>query len=321
MIPAKALDSLGPTYGLTTRQLSFLPLNRTNRKPFFVSGLFNQNKFLPIRYCPITIELELVDSAYEPIIGAFGATGELEEFAASNTSLEWQLGNVQVKVDFCTLDNALDNSHASRPLSGKSLTINYNTFASQFQAISGQNPQVNASRALTRLKSVFVSFDKEKPSTAFWRKVRNGLFSPMRPDSDAATNVAKHSSNGDVAFHTQVGGQLFPEYPIRSHAEAFYQLKPRLGVQSSSFHNFDIDGHERRENAFIIGIDCEKVLEAGYLGLNTRAGYALIFKFKHNPAKEAARHADRVRVALHSDQALEIRDAGCAIFDNTHLGD
>ncbi len=33
-----------------------------------LSGLLNQNKMLPIRYAPITIELELVDSITDPII-------------------------------------------------------------------------------------------------------------------------------------------------------------------------------------------------------------------------------------------------------------
>ena len=33
-----------------------------------LSGLLNQNKMLPIRYCPITIELELVDTPSEPVL-------------------------------------------------------------------------------------------------------------------------------------------------------------------------------------------------------------------------------------------------------------
>ncbi len=35
------------------------------------SGLLNQNKMLPIRYAPITIELELVDSMTDPIYSTF----------------------------------------------------------------------------------------------------------------------------------------------------------------------------------------------------------------------------------------------------------
>ena len=38
-----------------------------------LSGLLNQNKMLPIRYAPITIELELVDSVTDPIIDPTGS--------------------------------------------------------------------------------------------------------------------------------------------------------------------------------------------------------------------------------------------------------
>ena len=77
-----------------------------------LSGILNQNKMLPIRYAPVTLELELVDDANEPIISALKSTDDSNDFKATNTSTAWSLTNVQVKVDVCTLDNALDNSYA-----------------------------------------------------------------------------------------------------------------------------------------------------------------------------------------------------------------
>ena len=41
-----------------TRTVSFTPL----------AGIFAQGKLLPLRYLPITIELEVVDNLYDPII-------------------------------------------------------------------------------------------------------------------------------------------------------------------------------------------------------------------------------------------------------------
>jgi hypothetical protein len=53
-----------------------------------LSGLLNQNKMLPIRYAPITLELELVDSVTDPIpIIAIQASGN---FQAAVTSIDWQ---------------------------------------------------------------------------------------------------------------------------------------------------------------------------------------------------------------------------------------
>jgi len=88
-----------------------------------LSGLLNQSKMLPLRFCPITIELELVDSYDEPVLTIPTYTGNrpkltlqavsaAEEFTAVNCSRSWFINNVQVKCDVCTLDNALDNSYA-----------------------------------------------------------------------------------------------------------------------------------------------------------------------------------------------------------------
>ena len=40
-------------------------------------------------------------------------------------------------------------------------------------------------------------------------------------------------SNDEFEIQVQIDCKLFPEYPIRSHAEAYYQLRNTLGIQSS----------------------------------------------------------------------------------------
>ncbi len=47
-----------------------------------LSGFFSQMKFLPLKYCPIEIELELVSDPNEPIVSVVVGT----EFTAENTS-------------------------------------------------------------------------------------------------------------------------------------------------------------------------------------------------------------------------------------------
>ena len=95
---------------------------------------------------------------------------------------------------------------------------------------------------------------------------------------------------------------------------ATFQLRKTRGHQSSSLHNFDIDSHEYRNNKMIIGIDCERVLEAGFTGLNTRAGDILNVRFDHNDST-ATNWATQLHVVLHSDNVLEIRDSGCVVWD------
>ena len=192
------------------------------------------------------------------------------------------------------------------------------------QTIAGQDePLINVSRALTRLKSVFVTLHKDCTAAVgrdvlLGRKQWNDFFSPLSPDN--RDGKLTHNSDGEFEFQLQIGSKLFPEYPIRSHNEAYYQLKKTLGVQASAVHNFDVSAVEYRDYKFILGTDCEKVLDAGFTGLNARAGDLMSVSLKYNNAGTATdgvypRLADRIHIVLHSDQILEIRDSGCKVFD------
>jgi hypothetical protein len=295
-----------------------------------LSAILNQSKLIPLRFAPITIELELVDTFTEPIISNFvrAAPG----FTAANSSQQWQLEQVQCKVDVCTLDNALHNSYVDHLLKGNSLPVSYNTFVSQLQTVAGQNDVlVNVSRAITRLKGVFVTLHKDyEYGRALFpgRKLWNDFFSPGNFEN--FDGITKTGSGQEFEFQLQIGSKLFPEYPIRSHQEAYYQLKKTLGVQASSVHNFDINAAQYRDHRFILGTDCEKVLDAGFTGINTRAGDLMTVKLKYNSRGLPAiagrpdafnawiptcRLADRMHIVLHSDQILEIRSSGCQVFD------
>ena len=285
-----------------------------------LSGILNQNKYLPLKWAPLTIELELVDDKNEPILSQFSKPTAGDGFTAANTSTDWSINNVMVKTDVCTLDNALDNSYYQHVNSGKSLPIHYNTFISQIQTIAGQdNPLITVSRAITRLKSVFVTLVKGyndlDRNTLDGRKFWNDFFSPMSVHD--REGFFKHVQEAEFEFQLQIGSKLFPEYPIRSHAEAYYQLKKTLGVQASAVHNFDISATEYRDHKFVIGTDCERVLDAGFTGINTRAGDLMTVKFKYNArgGNTDAYLADRIQVILHSDQIMEIRDSGVGVYD------
>ena len=83
-------------------------------------------------------------------------------------------------------------------------------------------------------------------------------------------------------------------------------------------HNFDISATEYRDHKFVIGTDCEKVLDAGFTGINTRAGDLMSVKLKYNSRgidTGTEYLADRIHIILHSDQIMEIRDTGVAVYD------
>jgi hypothetical protein len=84
-------------------------------------GLFNQAKQIPLRYCPIEIELEVADND-EPIV-----TNCVTVFTAATTSDVCHLEQCQIKCDIISLDNALDNSYVNHLLGGNTLKIVYHT--------------------------------------------------------------------------------------------------------------------------------------------------------------------------------------------------
>ena len=280
-----------------------------------LSGLFNQNKFLPVKYSPITIELELVHDKTEPVVTLFG-TGD-DDFKATNTTDNWEINNVQAKLDLITLDNGYENQYTEHLLEGRSFPINYNTYVSQIQKMYGngtngqESVRLNVSRALTRLKSVFVTLDKDLANTKASLKEWNSFYSPM--NAYAGVNN-KFDKRGEFEYQLQVGSKLFPEFPIRSHAEAYYQLKKTLGVQSSAVHSFDINAHEYRTTKLVLGLDLERVLEAGFTGLNTRAGDLMSILFNHSDATET-NWATSMHIVLHSDNILEISNTGVSVYD------
>ena len=60
----------------------------------------------------------------------------------------------------------------------------------------------------------------------------------------------------------------------------------------------------------------EKVLEAGFIGMNTRSGDVLNVRFDHlEPVANAANFATQKQIVLHSDNIMEIRDSGVQVFD------
>ena len=276
-------------------------------------GIFNQSKYLPIRYAPITLEFELVNNYTDPIIDPATDTRATPVWTTNNCSTTWMINNVQAKMDVATLDNVLDNEYAQHVLSGKSLPINYNTYISQLQSVLTPDIAVNITRALTRLKSVFITFDgTHTGASTDWiplLKTTNNFIHPMN-------SSATYDSSKEMEFQIQIGSKLFPEYPVKSLGEAFYQLRKTLGLASSGWHSISITEANYRNFRFIVAIDTEKVLAAGFTGLNSKAGDLMTLKFKSLSGGAVPTDLPSLMyIHLHADCILNIRDTGVEVFE------
>jgi len=254
-----------------------------------MSGLLSQEKYLPIRYAPIQIELELVSN---------GADVMFE--ASTHLSTSFKLENVQLKVDLVSLDSSLDNEYSAHLLSGKALPIHFSTFTCASQVITSLNTTVNVSRALTRLKGVFVTLSKSSSQEV------DNFYHPMG---------GNYVYEKELEFEMQIGSKKFPEYPIRSVSEAFYQLRKALGYHDVNAQ-MDISGPEFRSNKFVVAIDTEKVLGSSFSGYNSKSGDLLTLKLK--PTGDATLEAlttTKLHYCLHFDSILNIHDGGIEILE------
>ena len=109
------------------------------------------------------------------------------------------------------MSNALENSYAQHLLSGKALPINYNTYISQSQITTDMNFTVNVSRALTRLKSVFLCMTGQghADNTALLKEF-NQLWHPMNSGSGTG-NAGIYDSTKEIECQVQIGSKLYPE--------------------------------------------------------------------------------------------------------------
>jgi len=211
-------------------------------------GLLHQPKWIPLRYAPLTLELELVNLYSDVIIRPGGNFSNADTVAG--TSQEWSIQQVEVKCDVCTLDNALENSYEAHLLGAGTLPINYNTYINQTQNITGQTDLViNVSRAISRLKSIFINFSKKTSgqyALGFRTEAQNaggydggilGNFGDINkpfnrfyhPMSGQQPADEDYEPDAELEYQIQIGSKQFPEYPIRSTAEAFAQLRKQWG--------------------------------------------------------------------------------------------
>ena len=70
-------------------------------------------------------------------------------------------------------------------------------------------------------------------------KIWNDFFSPASITTTGVNGAAGEYiyilyPEIEFEYHMQIGSKLYPEYPIKFHAEAYYQLRKTLGHQSST---------------------------------------------------------------------------------------
>ena len=80
----------------------------------------SNKKYLPLKHAPVTIEVEIVNTATEVLMEAGDTAGSGQTAIGSgNTSLNWQLEDCQIKCDTVLLDSGLNENYTRHLLEGK----------------------------------------------------------------------------------------------------------------------------------------------------------------------------------------------------------
>jgi hypothetical protein len=166
-------------------------------------GLLNQDKFLPLKFVPIVLELELGDATDAVVTSqSYNVNTNYDTiYTTGNTTNSWQVQNACVKCDICILDNALNNSYIEHLLSGKSLPIQYSTYISQQSAVVGKSFAVQVVRAVSKLQKAFISFYSDSALPLPFRKPTITFHHPM----DEISPSAVYDPDKELQIYLQLG--------------------------------------------------------------------------------------------------------------------
>jgi hypothetical protein len=238
-------------------------------------------------------------------------------------SKTWSIQNVQVKCDVLSLDSQLNNNFFEVLKEGSSLPIPFSSFSVSQHVLNGNENTINISRSVSRLKTIFITLFKDSmgipargadgvlnlAQTILNQNVCNSFYHPCAGTGTQFITAHSRWNTPAIEWYIQIGSRRFPEYPITSTSETFYQLRKALGIHHSKFHAIDLNVYSYHSNHHLMAIDLEKSLGVSYTGENTKHGELITIHLKNTGGAQYA------FVTLHYDAILELRDTGCVLIE------
>ena len=282
-----------------------------------ILGIFRIAKHLPISHMSITIEFELADGAeafYSPMAAV--ADPALPAVAHSQS---YALQDVQIQGDMLELTQELLSRYSSLLDQGKHFPIAFTTWTnSRHVLLNARDQDVATTRALSLLKTVFISFSTTDTRTLFASSQPTGFagkFATWNTFLNPRYTVSAQWSDDQDQFNweVQIGGRHWPAHHVRGvNSETYYHLRQALDMAVWGQSSFNISdwNHIR----WLAGIDLER--GAGTLdnlsmtGYSTRAGEPLTFKLK---GFDTAAMPNVAYLHLCHDAILTVSRGGCEV--------
>ena len=297
---------------------------RTIVSPIF-AGLFATHYLLPGRF-PLTIELELVNNPNQCCAAQTWGGGDPEVPVALSQTFE--ITNARILCDVVSVDNAVNEELSRVLLAGGALPLHLTSYSNTMHNLiltgnANQSFSVTLSRAFSRIKSIFVTFDNDGSRGYYMTESNNFLNWHGKADYRlyGGTNVYNPALGEGWRFQLQAGALLFPDIPMSSTREAWYQLSKLLG-HHASLDGVSIPPGEWQASSFVIGLDMEKAAtapgsgNAAFTGMSTRnAGDTLRFAFDAVNCRDDLSRPSRMYITLHMDLVVELRAEGVVLLD------
>ena len=260
--------------------------------PLFAMGLLSQPNILPLRMLDnLVLEMELTPDA-----GSWLNT-------AAGRSTEWRLEDICLKMDLLTLDPEIDAQIMAKLQQGVELPIPIRTFLTTTQVLAARDFDINITRGLSKLVSLFVNFETAadaglttKPGFVFYYPTGAG---------------------DDPEWQLQIGSSKWPSYPVRGTREAYYRLRQAMATQGSRMHSYAISMANFESSHYCIAVDTEKEASAAWTGENMRSGQQIhLMCRKYSVAADAA-HPAPIKAYLHlcAEYIITVSDAGISVLE------
>jgi len=251
-----------------------------------VSGLLSCGKDFPLRFAPITLELELAD-------------GELFMNTRDGRNSNYTITAACCRHDFITLDSSLESEFVSKLLSNRQLLVAFNSFHVLYQTLGTSNDTTIAvQRAFTRLNKLFCFFamDANAPMDTFLFPTR------ITPGSHYDAKCYK--------WQVSLGSRNFPERRVETVDEMYAMLSAAAGRdQTGQIRPWSISGAQFMGNRHILGCNFMRTPSFGS-GVSTRAGDVIrLALYDRNPDYNAA------WLVLQSNVMISITESGVAVMD------
>jgi hypothetical protein len=286
-----------------------------------ILGLFRIGKHLPISHFSLTLEFELGDGAeifFASMPAVPSATPALAEVTHSQS---YALQDVQIQGDMVELTPELLSRYTSLLDQGKKFPISFTTWTnSRHVLLDAADQDVATTRALSLLKTAFITFTLSVTTPTFWGDdgIKGGLNGAMaswnlflNPRWMIATQST--DTNDHFNWQLQLGGRHWPAHQVRGvGAETYYHFRQALDMAVWGQSSFNYA--EWQSIRWVAGIDLEKgsgsLDNLSMTGESTRSGQPITFKLR---GIDPANSPDTAFIHLCHDAILTISKGGCEV--------